>query len=251
MTAQDYLEDLRASGTLSPASFLASAYLLRRQTPAHTFSTLIMPVRDTQEYYVLTARDSFNETLGKGVFEFLAGRHVSRDLMCPITILAGLSCPPYAFDSVVVLGPVAHHKFQTENNNLHSRSFEIFPVFRCEFSGTEHPDLIDEIRHTCVDTLDWTRQPSPQVYIRFNNTKSQARTEGAKWVLTKIGPVLHELEELGDQTGSFVEIKNYKGEICWIIVRGDNFLATSPPSLGETRIPRTQIKNWTEGFLMK
>jgi hypothetical protein len=251
MNTLAYVEGLRDRGSLLPAEFLPFTYLFLRQTPAHSFVTVIAPVLDGRNFLLLTARDIFDEKLAKRVIEFVSERQTLLDLSITIRILEGFCHPGYSFDTVVVLGPEAHRKFQVENKSLHARSFEVFPAFRCEFTGSESADLIDEVRHVCVDTLDWKRSPSPQVYIRFQNARTKAGTIGAKWVLTKIDPIFHELQVLTDHAGSFVELMNYKGQTCRLIVKGENYLANSPQADHDVLIPRDQIKSWVEHFLVE
>lgn len=243
------IEELHSWGTLSRANFSSSAYLFIRQTPAHSFTTAIMPILDQQCVLLLTARDNFDEELAKMVMVFLSKKIDILNLKNTITILDGFYHEGYGFNAVVVLGPDAHHMFQVHNKSLHTCSFEVFPIFRCEFSGDESSELVNEIRHDSVDTLDWKRAPSPKVYIRFNNMKTGGGTIGAKWILTKVDSVLLELQGLTDEARSFIEIKNYKEEICRIIVEDDNFLVSFSQFDSESLIPRGQIKSRVECFL--
>src|SRR5262249_37378461 len=140
--------------------------------------------------------------------------------------------------------------FEHENRELSSRTCEVFPMFRCEFSGEETCELIDLIRHDFVVTIDWKRQPSPLVYLRFRNTKTGIRSTGNTMGLTSADCFFEQLHELAGED-SFIEAKNYKGEVCCISRKDDNYIFTLAPSQDSVVVPANQIDDWATSYLTK
>jgi hypothetical protein len=236
--------------TLESFPAVPGAYVYRDQTPAHSFVTVIAPASDTQWFLALTARDFFDEALAANIVDFVRSRWQSVSPERSIFIIEGFHYAGYDFDSVAVLSPKCGNIFEHENQELSLRTFVSFPIFRCEFSGQETCDLIDMIRHDFVSTLNWKRRVSPQVYVRFRNNRTGVGSTGKKLGLTSTDILFEQLHDLTGDNSSFIDVKNYKGELCHI-TREDNYVISLPPSQKIVSVPANEIDSWVSTYLTK
>jgi hypothetical protein len=236
---------------LEPFPLVEGAYWYSDRTPAHSFTTVISPVSNDPFFLALRARDYFDDRFAASMLEFVRDRWDSVNLSQPMLIIEGFKYPGYNFNSLVVLNPVCGNAFENENATLSSRTFVIFPIHRCEFSGDETCELIDLIRHDFVSTLDWKRRISPQIYVRFHNTLTGARSTGKKMGLASADFLFEQLHELSSDKSSFIEVNNYKKEFCRFTRKDDNFVVTLSTSQQTINIPPDQIDRWITSYLTK
>ncbi|MCI0563347.1 MAG: hypothetical protein MN733_33140, partial [Nitrososphaera sp.] len=197
-----------------PFASIPGAFTFTDETPAHRFANVVAPIFNGEYCVVLSSRDYFDESLAAAVIDFVVKRASSLSAERPLVLLDGFTCPQYSFNAVAVLSPAAANRFEHENDVLNERAFVVFPIYRCELSGDESPELVDSIRHGLLASLDWKRSPCPKVTMAYRNRKNKA---GSRPRLTTLDTVLHEVDELYDSEGSWIELHNYAGHRCRIV----------------------------------
>ncbi|OAI51287.1 hypothetical protein AYO44_05140 [Planctomycetaceae bacterium SCGC AG-212-F19] len=208
-----------------PFTFIPGAFILSEETPAHRFTAVVAPIFEGEYCVDLSSRDFFDESLATAVLAFVANRASALSIEKPLVLLDNFTCPPYSFDTVAVLSPAAAKQFEHRNDVLNSCAFVAFPIYRCELSGDESPDLVDSIRHDFLASLDWKRSPCPKVTMAYRNKKNKT---GSRPRLTKLATVLFEMEELYEAEGSWVELQNYAGRRCRMEWSEDHCTAEFP-----------------------
>ena len=242
-------EELRAAG-LQPTPLGTRAYRLDDRTPAHSFTTVIAALTGGECCLTMTARDWFDEGLALAILTFVDSAEDRLTLGEVSQIITGFHHDHHGFDAVMLLGPRAHQAFQTRNERLHSLTLEAFPIFRCEFSGNEPAELVDLIRHHFVSTVDWKREASPQLRLRFHNTRTGVRSTGRELGLARPSTLETQLRQLTDAPGSFIEVGNFLGEQCRVTVAGERFVVALPGSADPLALARPDMTAWMRGFLI-
>lgn len=142
-----------------------------------------------------------------------------------------LPCPKLSdccFDRIIALNPAFHDTFLYEATPLHEKTIVIFPVWTCEFTYHETPDLMKLRREEFVSTLDWSRLPSPVVFMRFQNAKAGIRSVGDKLGMTRLDDLIKEMSKLPvDDYNSFIEAENYLGQRIMINALHDGVSLTT------------------------
>lgn len=130
----------------------------------------------------------------------------------------------YGFTNLI-LAPKEFHKYLMGRlDDERDRLVLCLPVRKGEFSGTETIDDFFLLRREIIETLNWKREISPQVQIRFDNPKTGVGTDGA-YVLVKYAYLLHEIDQLDGVEDGFIEILNYLGGVVEILSQGiDHFI---------------------------
>ena len=218
------------------------------KTPAHTFTTFVMPVLAGQYCVALPSRDSIDERLATAILTFIDSRNNLLSIQSNLILLELFNCPGFSFDTIAVLNPASAKQYEHENENMNKRAFVAFPLFRCELSGNESPDLIDLIRHDFLPTLDWNREPCPQISMSFLNTRTKARSKRVRPSLTDMQNVLSEIDNLLDADGSWIKIDNYAGRQCRILSSTHNYVVEFPGQEAKQLDKSTLIK-LLSGFL--
>ena len=243
-------QELR-SAKLQPISLRGtSAYRLENRTPAHVFTTVVVHFKDAY-YLATTARDFFDEDLAKGLFDFVSAHGKEVDGEKVSQMLEGFSHPSYAFNAVMILSPQAHKLFRVQSKTLHSRTLEIFPIYRCEFSGTEAPELIELIRHDFVSTIDWKRMPSPQIRMSFSDTCTGVRSTGKKPGLAKLSVLDDKVRRLIGCPGSVIEVENFRGDHTKFSAENGKFVLSLPGSAEKTALSADGALRWLREFLIE
>lgn len=198
---------------ISPFSLIEGSWMLCDKTPSHQFVTIIAPIMDGKYYVALPTRDCFDESLALSILSFVAERQACCTFEKPVALIEGFKCPGYMFDTVAILIPSTAKQFEYEDSQLSNITFVAFPIYRCELSGKETPEMIDEIRHGYLPSLNWRRPPCPLVRMAYRNPKNKTSSRPK---LSKISIALAELSEMRDAPGSWVELQNYAGEKCLV-----------------------------------
>jgi hypothetical protein len=118
----------------------------------------------------------------------------------------------HRFDCWIALGPSAHNNFRIQNASVHARTVVCCPIFNCEFAGDESAEEIEVMRSDFVDTLDWNREPSPKLRMRFDNPKTGGGSEGTEFGFARPRVLFHELTLLDGIIRGWIELLNFKGE---------------------------------------
>lgn len=209
----------------TPFGNISGAFMYSDETPAHRFATVIAPILNCEYFVVVPSRDFFDESLAIAILTFVANRESTFTIEKTLVLLDGFDCPQCSFDAVAVLSPAAARQFEHENDMLNKRAFVAFPIYRCELSGDESPHVVDLIRHDLLPSLDWKRAPCPKVTIGYRNKRNKA---GSRPRLTKLATVLYEVDELNGSEGSWMEIENYAGRRCRVVVSQGRYTVEFP-----------------------
>jgi hypothetical protein len=208
-----------------PFAFISGAFIFYRVTPAHRFATVVAPILEGEYCVVLPSRDFFDESLAADVLAFVAKRASVLSIEKPLVLLDHFASSQYSFDVVAVLSPAAAKQFEQENDVLNRRAFVVFPIYRCELSGDESPELVDSIRHDFLPSLDWKRAPCPKVTMAYRNKKNKASSRAT---LTKLATVLYEVKELYEAEGSWIKLENYAGHRCHLAWSEGHYIVEFP-----------------------
>ena len=218
------------------------------ETPQHKFVSVVGPLSNGSPFILLTARDSFDKMLCKSLFLFLDSHSACLSLERGVTIIEKFQHDDYAFDSVLVLNGSYHRSYEHFSNELNQHTLEAFPILRCEFTGSETVDEMEGIRRYGPCTIDWHREPSPYVKMRFHNQKTGASSFGKQLWYTKARNAEDELLELTDEPKSFVEIMNFLGEWVRIVVTAETYTIKGNDS--SRSVHKSHITSWLKEFLM-
>jgi hypothetical protein len=232
---------------LQTADFSENAYWFEIETPAHRF-TNVVAVLDRERYLGLVARDSFDPQLAASVIQFVRDRQAEIVPTNPVAILERFHHQGCLFDCVLVVSPQANVLYQTESPTLHSRSFEAIPIYRCEFSGDETPELFRLVRSDFVPTLDWRRSPAPRIWMSFRDAASGVRSTGHKPSLAALDQAIYQIHQLPLAEDSWVQIDNYLAEGARLSFRGREYVIEST-AVDTRAVPESEIDSWTRQFL--
>jgi hypothetical protein len=211
---------------LTPFPLAENAYQYKDSTPAHSFTTVVANLRNTDYVIALTARDHFDANLAASVIGYLNDRVSVLNLGKPINVIPGFNAPNFRFDCVAVLSSSAHHFFEVKHTGLQKKTLVVFPCFRYEFSGEEEGEEIQVLRSGFVFTVDWDRPGEPYAKIKCNNPVTGVRTKGKEPVLVHFAFLTHQLRELPSSAQSFIEITNFKNDIGRITPKDGGFRAS-------------------------
>jgi hypothetical protein len=78
------------------------------------------------------------------------------------------------------------------------------------------------MRRELVPTLNWEREVTPKILLRFDNPKTRGGT-GNSEVHAKYGTLVREIDNLQGVSNGFIEIINYRGSVREVLAAGDMF----------------------------
>jgi hypothetical protein len=128
--------------------------------------------------------------------------------------------PNSNMDSFMIFPYQYHNEFKSIDEELHKKTILVLPIHHSEFRGDETIDEINILRRDFITTIDWTRDITPQIKMRFKNFKSATGSVGNKLGLAKVTDISSELSKLQNlkDKQSFIELENYKNEFVRIIL---------------------------------
>lgn len=245
----DIVQELGHKFKLKRADFNTSVFLMETKTPAHSFIRLIAPVENTDCFFTLTSRDFFDVSLAQSIVNF-----ANANSLCiedgASKIIEGFHANNYGFDRLLLINELGG-RFAEASPKLDKKTFEIMPIYRCEFVGDEDLELIDLIRHNFVTTIDWKRGPKPIVKARYRTTNSGERSIGNKFGLTRLEVILQVIPKLREMEGSFLDMKNYLGQECHIVRKLDNYQINIINDSNSIFLKKEEIEPWIKDFLIK
>jgi hypothetical protein len=207
--------------TVTRVAFADGALRHETKTPAHHFINVIKPLPDSDTFVFTSARDSFDGGLCAAMMQFADQQEPSlrnRALDRGVSIVEGFQHDGYGFDSIVLFGPAYHAIYKEVDSWLHAHAIEICPIYRCEFVGDESPDEAAVVRRYGACTIDWTREPSPIVYMRWRNYVTDAGSVGQDFVYQSQRVLLSELRELSRDAKGWIEFQNFRREKCRVVI---------------------------------
>src|SRR5262249_48856665 len=134
----------------------------------------------TDAFLLISARDSFDEELCRTIFKLVEARATDVSLEREVTILEGFHREGYPFDAVLLLSGSCQRAFATVDEELDRRTVAAFPIARCEFTGNEIPEDIDQIRRQGPEIVKWKRELHPFALVRSRNEDRDPITLGSK-----------------------------------------------------------------------
>jgi len=229
--------------------------------PAYQFVTVIGPLNGTHYFLLISARDSFAEELCLSIFKFVEARAADVSLESEVAILEGFHHEGDPFDAVLLLSGSCS-AFATVNQELNQRTVAAFPIARCEFTGHEIPEDIDQIRRQGPDIIKWKRELHPFALVRSRNEDRDPITLGSKkpYYLSE-SSVVDQILKLPEDNSSFVEIENFLGQHVRIVARpgkfaialGDRQVYVKKVKFGPAQVvvAKADIKRWIHDFLTR
>jgi len=200
---------------LEPVSEVPDCWYYKNETPAFTFHSLLKQSPDGAYFILLTARNLFDKPLGIRAIQFASEQSAKfTKAEKPIVILEGLApFGKFSFNALAVLSPTAHSALKRESPAIHERTYAVFPINLCEFSGREDASSIIAMRRDYITTVDWSRSPTCKVLARYNNSVRETGTIDDKRVLERQSVVFQEVLALPHVEDSFVELENFRGQV--------------------------------------
>jgi hypothetical protein len=201
-----------------------------------------------ERYLGLVARDSCDPERTASVVQFVRDRQAEIDSTNPVAVLKRFHHQGCLFECVLVASPQANVLYQADSLALHSRSFEAIPIYRCEFSGDETPELFGLVRSDFVPTLDWRRSLEPRIWISFRDAASGVRSTGHKPSLATLDGAICQIHQLPLAEDCWVQIDNYLAECARLSFRNCEYVIEST-AVNTRAVPESEIDNWTRQFL--
>jgi hypothetical protein len=113
-----------------------------------------------------------------------------------------------SFTHLLLVPPTYHQYFKGILDAKRTGLVQCLPIYRCEFSGTETVDEFTQMRRHAIDTINWSREITPKVVMRFENPRTSAGT-GDHGVISTWKVLLREIDNLSGVNGGFIECRNW------------------------------------------
>ncbi len=131
----------------------------------------------------------------------------------PDQTLTLISCADIApFHAIALLGHAAHSLYQTFDSLLHRGTCVVFPVYECELSGGETPEVLRLIRQDFLPSLEWNREPHPKLRASFNNSATGVGSVKKDPRLASLTKILSELRKMEGCPASWLRVQNWREE---------------------------------------
>lgn len=233
-----------------PSELGADIVQMEERTPAHHFVAIMAPL-DPQQTMLVTvdSRGRFDGLLALAVLEFVRARAANLDFARPVSVLEGFHHENSGFDAVAVLPPASHTRFTAQSFKVQEKTLVALPMYRCELSGEESAEEIQFIRKHFWPSLDWDRAPAPQVRMRYENVRTRSRTRGSQPGLASMETLMREVQNLKGSPGSYVEVRNFKGEQLRITSTGEQLALEAEPAPGTIHIAADDRCSWVKRFI--
>ena len=248
---------------LQDVAYWPGAVRYKNTVPACQFVTAIGPLKGTDLFLDISARDSFDEKLSHSIFRFADARAGELRSERDVTILEGFQRDGYPFDAILLLGAACHGLYETVNQELNRCTVAALPIARWEFTGNENPDDVAMIRHYGADTLNWKRTPDrPIALVRSRNENREPITRGNKKpYYVRESSIIDDLLELPEDETSFVEAENFLGQHIRLVARarkfaiafGDRQVYVKKVKFGAEQVvvAKAGVKSWIHDFLTR
>ena len=179
------------------------------ETPAAQFHTFLTPA-DHERILLCATFKTGGTAWVKSVLNqakaFIETHGAEKPLsLCPCQGLA-------PFDAVAVISPAAHKMYKTYDPSLHAATRVVFPVYQCELKGDETPGMIDMIRHDFLPSLEWDRQPHPQIRASYMNASTGVGSTVSRPGLAGLARVTSILKQMDGCDSSWLRVQNWLGE---------------------------------------
>jgi hypothetical protein len=247
---------------LEDVAYWPGAVQYKLTVPAYQFVRVVGPLSGADLFLLISARDSFDEELCRSIFNFVDARVADVSLEREVTILDGLHREGIPFDAVLLLSGSCQSAFATVDEELDRRTVAAFPIARCEFTGNEIPEDIDQIRRQGPDIIKWKRELHAFALVRSRNEDRDPITLGSKkpYYLSELS-VVDQILKLPEDNSSFVEVENFLGQHIRLVVRarkfaiafGDRQVYIKKVKFGaeQVAVAKADIERWIHDFLTR
>lgn len=224
---------------------LDAALLFEDNTPAHKYIEVIAELLNTSHFALTISRDFFDAELAACIIQFVRAQLGQIRFGDAFQIMEGFSAFGYDFDELLILSPELHGQFKAENEQLYLQTVLALPIYHSEFALSDLPETVMLVRSRFVSTLDWKREPSPRVWMRFKNRVTESI--GKKLGLTRIEKAIAEIHRIPSGQDGWAELENYLREHIRITYA---FGMYEWEANGETtRLPESELDERIKEFL--
>lgn len=242
--AVDVRELLASNPRAEPFPRLEDSWLWSPM-PRFTFVSALSD--DPELAFQINFTDSFDADLACAVIGFArdgslqeAGRRV------PLTVTGGFAHDTAGFDAIATASPSVHGYYIGRNDVLNEHVVAVFPAYLCEISGTESTEeAVHRFKRMLHPTV-MSRSAVPFLRMRYENTRTGARSIGDSRGFTTWDVLLRELELLADSPESFVECENVRADVRLIRWNGAWMVSGSGAA---QLLQKDQLKDWVSSFL--
>jgi hypothetical protein len=154
-------------------------------------------------------------------FALLVLGHVSIEIACTGLQVQDLPTNRYGFSSLLRADSTYHSYFKGLLDEHRERLVLCLPAHRCEFSGEETREEFALLRREVVQSLNWEREPSPKIILRFDNPKTKGGTRSSG-VFARYNTLLREIDNLIGVPQGFIEITNYQNRVAELSYAADD-----------------------------
>ena len=123
----------------------------------------------------------------------------------------------YKFTHAILAPANFHSYFGGILDAERSQVVLLSPIYNCEFAGDESVELFYHLRRHIIPTLDWQRQVTPRVMLRFDNPKTGGGTIGPNPFPVKFSVLELEIANLNGVEAGFIEMTSFRGDYAEIL----------------------------------
>ncbi|MBM2620874.1 hypothetical protein JIG36_35775 [Actinoplanes sp. LDG1-06] len=128
----------------------------------------------------------------------------------PFAVLDGYKPPAdYQFDTVGAVMP-AVYRLHKKIPDLAEVTYQVFPAWRCEFSGRETQIEASDRFTKFLESADIKRLPRPFLKMRFDNPRTGGGSIGDELGLATPDLLFSELRKLDGAEGAWIDFQNFQ-----------------------------------------
>ncbi|GIG86247.1 hypothetical protein [Plantactinospora endophytica] len=163
----------------------------------------------------MNMRGEGDEELLTSVLSFARERSTEVLAAVPFAVLEGYTPPGnsnYEFDTVGAVIPTVYrlHKKIPELSDV---TYQVFPAWRCEFSGRESQIEAADRFGKFLESADIHRIPRPFLKMRFDNPKTGGGSIGDELGLARTDLLYSELRKLDRADGAWIDFQNFQNKL--------------------------------------
>jgi hypothetical protein len=162
----------------------------------------------------MNVRGEGDDDLTASVLSFARDRSAEVLAAVPFAVLDGYQPPAgsdYQFDTVAAVIPSVY-RLHKKIPELAEVTWQVFPAWRCEFSGRETQIEAADRFTKFLGSADIYRLPRPFLRMRFDNPKTGGGSIGTEFGLANTELLFTELRELDHAEGAWVDFQNFQNK---------------------------------------
>ena len=215
---------LSAMPGAAPVPGLASTW---RWSPNPMFTFTAALSTDARHNLQVNVRGRYDEAL---VTALLAHARAHDDTFVgqgrPLVAVGGFHHDGTEFDTVGAATAEVHSYHATENPELSTVTYAVFPAYVSEISGRENEEEAWGRFRRMLQPNKLDRTEMPFVKMRYDNTRTRSMSNGDARGFAPMDTLVRELELLAGAPGSFVEWENRHGTVWRVDSTGDTLELT-------------------------